>query len=174
MTLVTDFQADHRHAQHIREYAALIACTDDPEALAELHERMEADGETFRDHVQALLDYRDEINASMTAIQSEIYRLTKLMTDRALRAERIVNNVMKWMDNCGLQNLMLPRHTLTVRMNPPRVEIYEESLIPPEFMRTPEPQPPILVPDKMAIKKAFDAGVDVPGAKVVQDRRLKI
>jgi hypothetical protein len=54
------------------------------------------------------------------------------------------------------------------------VSIFDEKQIPAEFMRTPEPKPPVPVPNKKAIAEAIKAGIDVPGAKIVKSDRLEI
>ena len=44
--------------------------------------------------------------------------------------------------------------------------------LPGEYLRRPEPPPP--APDKVAIKIAIKAGVEVPGAKLSYSKRLEI
>ena len=52
------------------------------------------------------------------------------------------------------------------------VMIEDEKAIPPQYMRTPEPKPPVPAPDKKAIKAAIEGGVTVPGAALVKGYRL--
>lgn len=55
-----------------------------------------------------------------------------------------------------------------------KVEVFDEKQIPAEYMRTPEPKPPVAAPDKKAIADAIKKGVEVPGAKIVKSDRLVI
>lgn len=78
------------------------------------------------------------------------------------------------MEIAGVSKLECAHFAIAIRKNPPAVDIWDEKQIPAEFMRLPEPKPPVAVPDKEAIKAAIKAGDDVPGAKVVQGTRVDI
>jgi hypothetical protein len=79
------------------------------------------------------------------------------------------------MEIAGVSKLDCPHFAITIKKNPPAIDIWDEKQIPAKFMRTPEPPPPpASVPDKAAIKAAIDAGEDVPGAMKVQGTRIEI
>lgn len=64
---------------------------------------------------------------------------------------------------------------LVVRRLPERdaaVDVFDEKQIPTVYMTAPEPPAP--KPDKAAIKRAIEAGQDVPGARIVKRDRLVI
>jgi hypothetical protein len=58
--------------------------------------------------------------------------------------------------------------TFAVRKNPPKVEVVDEALIPPEFIS----YTPVI--NKAAIKDALEEGKEVPGAELVQSTRLDV
>jgi hypothetical protein len=50
------------------------------------------------------------------------------------------------MEVAGVSKIECPHFLLSIQKNPPSVEVFEPSLVPAEFMKTPEPPPP--APDK--------------------------
>jgi hypothetical protein len=91
------------------------------------------------------------------------------------RATALVERLKTGLEIAGVQKLETPHFALTIKKNPPRVEVWDERQIPAEFMHTPElPPPPAPVPDKDAIKAAIKAGKEVPGALLDQGTRLEI
>lgn len=63
------------------------------------------------------------------------------------------------MENWGVRKVEGRVHRFSIRKNPPRVEIYDEAVLPGEFLNY-EPKP-----DKLAIAAALEAGREVPGAR---------
>lgn len=91
------------------------------------------------------------------------------------RAAALVERLKTGLEIAGVQKLETPHFALTIKKNPPSVEVWDERQIPPEFMRIPPPPPPPApAPDKAAIKDAIKAGKDVPGALLAQGTRLEI
>lgn len=88
------------------------------------------------------------------------------------RAARVKDWLLANMLVAGIQKIECPHFKLTVRENPPAVEVYEPGLIPAQFMKTPEPPPPY--PDKAAIKTAILDGAEVAGCKLTRGQRLEI
>ncbi|MBL0142623.1 MAG: siphovirus Gp157 family protein [Betaproteobacteria bacterium] len=59
--------------------------------------------------------------------------------------------------------------------NPPAVNITDILSLPAEFMRVPEPPPPPQAePDKKALSEALKAGLEIPGAQLIQSYRVRI
>lgn len=91
------------------------------------------------------------------------------------RADALLERLKTGLEIAGVQKLDTPHFALTIKKNPPSVDVWDERQIPAEFMRTPEPPPPpVAVPDKAAIREAIKAGRDVPGAQMAQGTRLEI
>ena len=57
------------------------------------------------------------------------------------------------------------------RKNPPKVNVFDEAQIPQKFMRE---IPARYEVDKTAIKKAISAGIEVPGASLIQGESFQI
>lgn len=91
------------------------------------------------------------------------------------RAAALIEFLKTGMEIARVQKLETPYFALTIKKNPPSVEVWDERQIPVEYMRTPAPPPPPEpTPDKAAIKEAIKAGKEVPGALLAQGTRLEI
>ena len=107
-------------------------------------------------------------------IDAEIERLQKLKAQRLKLAQGLRDYILKSMEAMSVERIECPLFTLSIRKNPPKVDVFCPDLIPAQFMVTPEPKPPVAAPDKAAIAKALKSGNDVPGACLTQGIRLHI
>ena len=88
------------------------------------------------------------------------------------RVKRLKDYLMTCMELAGVRKIEGPYLRMAIRENPASVDVFDAAQVPAEYMRWPEPPPP--TPDKVAIKNAIRAGVDVPGAKLSYSKRLEI
>lgn len=107
-------------------------------------------------------------------IDMEIDRLQALKASRAKVAQGLRDYLKSNMERAGIEKIECPLFKLSIKHNPPAVEITDTSSIPAEYWRTPEPKPPVAAPDKAAIKKALQSGIDVMGAKLTHGTRLEV
>jgi hypothetical protein len=110
--------------------------------------------------------------AHNSAIDAEIARLTALKAHRVKIAAGLRQYLLENMQRMGIEKIECPLFHVTIRKNPPSVEVFDQLSIPAEFMVLPEPQP--ASPDKKAIAAALKAGVEISGARLVQGVRLNI
>lgn len=164
---------------------ALYTLTGQYLALAHQLADMDLDATTVADTIEAS-GLTDDIAQKATgiemiarslemhtpAIDAEIARLSALKATRTRKAQGLRDYLKINMIAAGIQNLDSPLFCISLRINPPAVDIFEPGLIPAEFMKTPTPPPP--APDKTAIKAAIKAGIEVPGAKLTQGQRLDV
>lgn len=101
--------------------------------------------------------------------------------DMALLAEaeakdagRLEAALLASMNATGDTQLVGLQFEAKIRKNPPSVEVLDAAALPPHYWRTTEPKPPVIAPDKAAIKDALQAGTEVPGARLVQGLKLVI
>lgn len=106
------------------------------------------------------------------AIEAEIERLTALKKSREKTAASLREYLKTNMIAAGISKLESPLFKVSLRDNPPAVDVFEPGLIPVEFMTQPETPPPS--PNKTAIKEAIKAGKDVPGARLTKTQRLVV
>jgi len=108
------------------------------------------------------------------AIEQRIKDMQVRLASVRKHRETLEKNVLKCMQIAKTQKISCPDFEISVRNNPPAVEVYEESLLPADYMRTPEPKPPVAAPDKALIKRALQDGYEVQGARLTQSQRLNI
>jgi hypothetical protein len=98
------------------------------------------------------------------------------MADRRKVIENKVAAIKEYlksnMEACEITKIESPYLTLSIKKNPPSVQIDRDDLIPPKYMKQPEPPPPS--PDKKAIGEALKLGEIVPGCSLKAGTRLEI
>ncbi len=92
----------------------------------------------------------------------------------AKRGDNLKTYVKTCLEVAGVDKLAAGTFSLRIQNNPASVDIFQPELIPDLYMRTPEPKPPVAVPDKKLIKQAIDDGFEVQGARLVTSTRLVI
>lgn len=108
-----------------------------------------------------------EADAVKEAVKAQDARITRLTATAAKWRGFLLDTL----DVAGLSAIKDPRITLTVRTNPPSVQIADDAVIPPSYYRE---IPARTEPDKTALKAALKAGETIPGVELVSTRRLAI
>ena len=165
---------------------ALYALTNQYLELAEKLAGLDLDAQTIQDTIEgsgivdSLQDKAQGIEFIAreavkynTLIDMEIDRLKALKADREKVAAGLHKYLLDNMQRAGISKIDCPLFSISIRKNPPTVELDPLSL-PAEYWTTPEPKPPTPQPNKAQIKAALMAGVDVLGARMVQGHRLNI
>lgn len=114
------------------------------------------------------------MDALTDAMLAEEVRMTTRRIAHEKRIAAIKDWLLKNMIACQISKIECPAFTLAVQANPASVEVLDAAQIPAEYMRIPEPKPPIAAPDKRAIFAALKAGDDVAGCTIKQTKRLVI
>lgn len=166
MTAISLYQIAAEHRQMVER---LMDTNDDEQVIADTIE-----AESFPLEVKAQnVAYAIR---TMEATASAIKDAEKQMADRRKaienRAQRIREYLQTCMEIAGKSKIECPHFALAIKTNPPSVDVFEPGLIPAEYMKLPEPPAPTI--DKVAIKEAIKAGKEVPGALLVQAKRLEI
>ena len=107
-------------------------------------------------------------------IDAEIARLQALKASRDKVAAGLRQYLKENMERAGIEKIECPMFKLSIKKNPPAVEITDPQSLPPEYWCTPEPKPPVAAPDKARIKEAITHGDTVPGAHLTQSTRLVV
>jgi hypothetical protein len=108
------------------------------------------------------------------AMAVEIERLTARWNDELMRIEKTKEWLLSSMIALNINKIECPIFTIAVQNNPPHVEIYNDKLIPAEYMRTPEPKPPVAAPDKRLMLADMKAGKEIDGCKLTTNQKLVI
>jgi hypothetical protein len=152
-------------------------------AAAEKLADLDLDAETITDTLDSLSgDFESKaIGTSMVLrnIESTAEQIKQAETEMAARrkalekrAESIKRYLLGAMQTTGISKIECPHFRISVRDNPPAVDVFDAEQVPAEFMVSPPAPPP--APDKAAIKAAIKAGRDVPGARITQGQRVEV
>jgi hypothetical protein len=166
---------------------ALFVLTNQYLALAEQLADGDFDAQTIADTIEAS-GISDELavkaqgieyvargaEAHNFAIDAEIARLQALKAQRVKVAAGLRGYLLDNMQRAGIERIDCPMFQISIRKNPPAVDIFDPLSLPAQYMVTPEPKPPVAAPDKKAIAAAIKAGAKIPGARLVQGVRLNV
>ena len=88
------------------------------------------------------------------------------------KANGIKNYLSAQMQRTGILEIRASDGTFTAKFqkNPPRIDVYDESLLPENMLRIKT----TVEPDKTAIKEAIQSGQEIQGARIVQSESLRI
>lgn len=75
------------------------------------------------------------------------------------------------LEAAGIDKVKTAEFTIALQNNPPSVVIENQDNIPAPYLTI---VPKQYIPDKTAIKKAIQAGADVPGCRLLQGKSLRI
>lgn len=141
----------------------------DPQTLADTLDSMTGELEAKAQNVAFVARNCEALAASIKDAEAQMQHRRKALENRAasLRAY-----ILACMQSAGVQKLEGPYLRLSVRNNPESVDVFDFGQLPSEYLRQPEPPPPVA--DKASIKRALQSGADVPGARLTQSQRLDI
>ena len=157
-------------AAEYRQTADKLADLDlDEQTIADTLEGMSGALEV---KAQNVVMFARNLEATATAIKEAETAMAARRKAIEHRAAGLRRYALSAMQVAGVQSIECPYFKLSVRKNPPAVEVFDAAQIPAQFMRTPEPPPP--APDKKAITEAIKAGKEVPGARLLSGERLEV
>jgi hypothetical protein len=119
-------------------------------ADARASRQAESDLKEAIDRAASLLDRLDE-RAEACAAQIAYWQKRKAFAEN--RSERLEEEILTRMDAANLSVAPGIRRQLTASICPASLQVLDQKLIPPEYMRS--PKAPASAPDKNAIKAAF-------------------
>jgi hypothetical protein len=122
--------------------------------------------------VQNVIASSLDLDVLATGNEEAAKRMADLAKSRRTRAQALRDYALQAMQATGIAEVSTDEWGAKLAKKPPAVNITDPLLIPPAFMRTPEPPPP--QPDKTAIAAALKSGASVPGCALVQGWRLAV
>ena len=131
--------------------------------------------ESIKDEItvkaQGICSVISQSDAYVVAIDNEIERLQSLKSMHKKKADWLKDYIKTNMENAGQVKIQTPTHVLSIKKNPHKLIIDDESLIPASYQ---EIIPQTYKVNSAAVKDDLKNGVDVPGAKLEQGTRLDI
>lgn len=155
--------------------------------LAEKLASMDLDAQTVADTIEAsgLTDALQEKAQGVElvaraaemycpAIDAEIARLQALKAHRQKIAQGLRDYLKAQMEVAGIERIDCPLFRLSIKRNPPAVEIVDEGELAAEYWVTPPPKVQEARIDKKLIAQVLKSGQPVNGAHLVQHTRLEV
>jgi hypothetical protein len=141
----------------------------DEQTIADTLESLPGELEAKARNVAAFARDLEATASSIKDAEAQMAARRKAIENRAAGLRRYL---MTSMQVAGISKIECPQFCLSIKANPPAVEIYEPLSVPADYMKQPPPPPP--TPDKTLISKALKDGYEVPGARLVRGQRLEI
>jgi hypothetical protein len=113
-------------------------------------------------------NYEANAEAIRVAMQEMSLRRVRILA-KALRLQEYIQSQLQLAQVTRIES---PWFEIRVKQNPTSVVIEEGATLPADYLRQPATPPP--APDKVAIKRAIESGLEVPGCKLVRTTRLEI
>lgn len=161
-------------AGQYRQLAERLADGDfDPTTIADT---IEASGLTdaLQEKAQGVELVARAAEVHCPAIDAEIARLQALKAHRQKIAAGLRAYIHDQMLVAGIERIECPLFRLTLKKNPPAVEVLDDTQVPAGYWVTPEPKPPEVRIDKKRIAAELKAGAEIPGVRLVQATRLEV
>jgi hypothetical protein len=151
---------------------ALDALTD-PEAdipaevVADTLEGLEGELQEKAVNVAKFMRNMEAMSQAIKEAEAQMARRRKAIEGRV---KCLKDYLKENMEACGISKIESPWFRLAVQKNPAAVDVVDEAALPDEFKE----QVVTVKIDKAAIRDALKAGVDVPGAALVQGTRMVV
>ena len=143
-------------------------------------QEMDLDEETLRDTLDSIVGEAEQkaenivkwirnLKGDNTAIKEEETRLKNKRIANENKIKYLGLYLEDFLKTSGLTRLKTELFTISLQNNPPSVEVYDATLIPPKYLIE---QLPIV--DKQIIKELLKQGEEIPGATLKQTKGLRI
>ena len=109
-----------------------------------------------------------ELTKDLPAIDAEIKRLKALKEHRERVAEGLHEYLRFHMQQTGITKIDAPLFSISLRANPPSVDVFDEAQVPNKFLV------PKYQVSKTLLKEAMAQGQEIPGARMVQTHRITV
>lgn len=151
------------------ELAALLDECESEEEAAQLWAQMDEVGASIAEKADNYARFLRNKQAEADGLDKEIARLQKRKRSAENQIEQLREHMKFAMGVAGATEIRTTLGKWTIRRNPPRVEVLDESEIAPEFF---EPQPPKLMKSRLQ-QHWKDTGEIPDGCDVVQSESVQ-
>ena len=148
-------------------YASLLALLEDCESSEEeqvLLDQLSGINDSIGEKAEAYARIMQNMLSDIAGFKAEIDRLTKLKQRLENRVERLRDNIRFAMGVAGATEIRTSIGAWKLRLNPPKVSVTDEALIPPDYIvQKPEV-------NKRAILAAYrNNGELIPGTEILRE-----
>lgn len=155
--------------QYLADVQKLQELDLDDQCFADTLESLSGD---FDDKSVAVAMFVRNIEASAESIKAAEEQMSSRRKAIEKKAANIKEYLLTNMQRVGITEIACPHFMIKIKNNPESVVIDPAAIIPASYMRQPELPP--AVPDKVAIKAALKAGVEINGCYLEKKQRIDI
>lgn len=152
----------------VNDYKRVLELADELDQ-ATLLDTLDAIQESIEDKAENTAKLIRSWEVEANAIREEEKRLAERRKAVENRIQSLKMYLQIQMEIAGIDKVKRPTLTVSIRNNPPSVNVIDETAIPPNYMIQ---QPPKI--SKADIAKALKNGEFVPGAELVQTKGVSI
>lgn len=118
----------------------------------------------------AIASYIKNMDAEREGIASAKKAMAEREQRYKKRSDELLGYLLSNMERRGLTSVKCPYFEIKLKKCPPSVDILDESLLPPEYLRTKTE----VSPDKVKMLQEMKVGVIIPGAGLKHNLKLDI
>lgn len=146
----------------------LTACDEiDEQTIKDTLEGLEG---SIRDKAIQVAAYILNMEAQCDSLENTIKQLMERHERKSYKASKLKHYLMMQLEKCNLHQIEDDRFDIKIKKNPPKVEIYNDEIVPSNFIT----ETVCIGINKKAINEALRNGIEVPGAKLTNSKRLSI
>jgi flagellar biosynthesis protein FliP len=146
-------------------------------------QEMELDEQTFKDTLEGLSGelevkatnvamFIKNLEASADAIKTAEKQMADRRKSIEAKTDRLRQYLLENMQRTSINKIESPYFVLSVRNNPPAVDVINLAMIPSQYFDIPEPI--ALTLNKNRLKEDLKAGIEVEGARLTAGQSLSI
>lgn len=136
----------------------------------EMLEQYVALEEKLNEKQKATIEFHKHTTSQIKIIDEEIDRLKRLKNNKESLQGRLEMLLDYGMKKRNISKVDFGTCSAKYRKNPPRVEVYDDTIIPEDYKEIRE----VTKIDKVKLKLDLRNGKEIEGARIVQDEKLKI
>ena len=172
---MTDSQLSERHSTLYvlsEQYLEILDLLEDPDAdTAALEQQLDSIAGQITHKAENIAGLLKHFEGMAAMRKQEADRMRDLAAADQRNADRLRDYVLRQMQAIGTERIDTTRFKLSLRTNPPSVQILEQMLVPADYIRTVTTSSV----DKRAVLDTLKAtGEVVPGVEITRSTRLDI
>lgn len=157
MSLESKSSSLYKLTSELKTIETILEETDN----GELFERQNDLIELIQEKADSIVYYSQSQDDFIDAIDKRLKEIQELKKSVLKRQERFEQYVISCLDTLGVEKVTGNLATISIRKPRQSVEVFDENLLPGEFLRVKT----VIEPDKIALKKALEEGQEIQGAK---------
>lgn len=156
-------------AEYLAAAEALAESDLDPQTISDTLEGMAGDVEEKSINVAFVIR---NARAEAAAIKDAMVGMATRAKSAESLADRLTDYIKQHLESCAIKRVSCPFFVISIKANPAKVVIGDESLLPQQYWT--KPIAPAPQPDKRAIADALKNGLAIDGARLETSTRLEI